>query len=85
MEITDIRIRKINSEGNLKAFASVSIDNVFVINDIRLIKRDNVYFLSMPAVKMSNGIFKDLVHPLNRETREMFEKAIIEKYELLCE
>ena len=81
MQITDIRVRKINSEGTMKAVASITIDEVFVIHDIKIIEGPNGLFIAMPSRKTPNGEFKDIAHPLNSETREMIQKAIFEKYE----
>ena len=81
MQITDIRVRKINSEGTMKAVASITIDEVFVIHDIKIIEGPNGLFIAMPSRKTPNGEFKDIAHPLNSETREMIQKGIFEKYE----
>ena len=81
MQITDIRVRKINSEGTMKAVASITIDEVFVIHDIKIIEGPNGLFIAMPSRKTPNGEFKDIAHPLNSETRETIQKAIFEKYE----
>ena len=80
MQITDVRIRKDNSEGKIKAKASVTFDNEFVVHDIKLIESENGFFIGMPRRKKQNGEFKDVAHPLNRETREKILNSIVEEY-----
>ena len=80
MQITDVRLRKVNSENRMKAVASVTFDNEFVIHDIKVIESQNGLFIAMPSRKTPNGEFKDIAHPINTETREMIQKAIIDKY-----
>jgi len=81
MEITDVRLRKINSETRMKAVASVTFDNEFVVHDIKVIESQNGLFIAMPSRKTPDGEFKDVAHPINSETREKIQKAILEKYE----
>ena len=81
MQITDVRLRKVNSENRMKAVASVTFDNEFVIHDIKVIESQNGLFIAMPSRKTPNGEFKDIAHPINAETREKIQKAIIEAYE----
>ena len=80
MNITDVRIRIMEKEGKMKAIAAITIDGVFVVHDIKVIEGDNGLFIAMPSVKRKDGEFKDIAHPINRETRKMFEDAIIEAY-----
>jgi putative septation protein spoVG len=80
MQITDVRVKKINSQNRMKAIASITIDEVFVIHDIKVIESDKGLFIAMPSKKTPNGEFKDIAHPINTETREMIQNAIIEKY-----
>ena len=80
MQITDVRLRKVNSENRMKAVASVTFDNEFVIHDIKVIESQDGLFIAMPSRKTPNGEFKDIAHPINTETREMLQKTIIEKY-----
>ena len=78
MEITDVRIRLVNKEDNkLKAVASVTIDNCFVVHDIKVIEADEGAFIAMPSRKTNDGEYKDIAHPLNTETREILKKAIL--------
>ena len=81
MQITDVRLRKVNSENRMKAVASVTFDNEFVIHDIKVIESQNGLFIAMPSKKTPNGEFKDIAHPINAETREKIQKAILEAYE----
>ena len=80
MQITDVRLRKVNSENRMKAVASVTFDNEFVIHDIKVIESQNGLFIAMPSKKTQNGEFRDVAHPINAETREKIQNAIIEKY-----
>ena len=79
MQITDVRLRKVNSGNRMKAVASVTFDNEFVVHDIKVIEKDGL-FIAMPNKKAQNGEFKDIAHPINAETREKIQNAIIEKY-----
>lgn len=81
MEITDIRIRKINTESRMKAVVSVTFDNEFVVHDIKIIESQNGLFIAMPSRKTPEGEFKDIAHPINAETREKIQSAILSKYE----
>jgi len=81
MEITDVRIRKIDTEGKMKAVVSVTFDNEFVIHDIKVIESQNGLFIAMPSRKTPDGEFKDIAHPINSSAREKIQKAIIQKYE----
>ncbi len=81
MEITDIRVRKINSEGRMKAVVSVTFDSAFVVHDIKVIEGQDKLFVAMPSRKTPDGEFKDIAHPINAEMRESLQTAIITKYE----
>ncbi len=83
MEITDVRIRKIDVQGKMKAVVSVTFDNDFVVHDIKIIESQNGLFIAMPSRKTPNGEFKDIAHPINSETRETLQKAILKKYEMM--
>ena len=80
MQITDVRLRKVNSENRMKAVASVTFDNEFVIHDIKVIESQNGLFIAMPSKKTPTGEFKDIAHPINPETREKIQNAILEAY-----
>ena len=81
MEITKVRVHKVEREGSrLKGYATVTLDNCFVISNIRIIESDNRLFCAMPSRKVNDEKFEDIVHPTNQETREMFESKILEEY-----
>ena len=82
MKITSVTVRKIEKENSrMKGIASVLIDDCFAVHDIRIIDGDNGLFIAMPSRKTPNGEFKDIAHPINAETREKIQKAILEAYE----
>ena len=81
MTITDVRVRKIASEGKMKAIVSVTFDNEFVVHDIKVIEGQNGLFIAMPSRKTPDGEFKDIAHPINTETKERIQGAILEAYE----
>jgi len=81
MEITDVRIRKIDSEGKMKAVVSVTFDNEVVVHDIKVIESQNGLFIAMPSRKAPDGEFRDIAHPINAETRGKIQSAILDKYE----
>jgi stage V sporulation protein G len=81
MQITDIRVRQVFDEGKMKARVSITLDNQFVVHEIKVIEGENGVFIAMPSKKLPGGEFKDIAHPINRETRVMFQKAIIKAYE----
>lgn len=80
MEITDVKIRKIMSEGRLKALVSVTIDDMFAIHDIKVVQGDERLFVAMPSRKDENGIFRDIVHPISASSRKVFEDTILDAY-----
>ncbi len=81
MDITDVRIRKINTEGKMKAVVSVTFDNEFVVHDIKVIEGQENLFIAMPSRKTPDGEFKDIAHPINSPTRERIQTAILAEYE----
>ncbi|MDT8715733.1 septation regulator SpoVG [Clostridium sp. 19966] len=80
MQITDVRIRKIAADGKMKAIVSVTFDNEFVVHDIKVIEGQNGLFIAMPSRKTPDGEFKDIAHPINTDTREKIQNAILEEY-----
>lgn len=80
MKITDIRVRKIAKEGKLKAVVSITIDDEFVIHDIKVIDGDKGLFIAMPSKKTSDGDYRDIAHPINSDTRGMLQRKILEAY-----
>lgn len=81
MNITDVRIRKIATEGKMKAIVSITFNEEFVIHDIKVIEGQNGLFIAMPSRKTPDGEFKDIAHPINSSTREKIQKAILDEYE----
>ncbi len=80
MEITSITIRKMSNEGKMKAIVSVTFDQCFVVHDIKVIEGTNGYFIAMPSRKTQEGEFKDIVHPINSEFREILSTEVLGKY-----
>ena len=81
MNITDVRIRRINSDGKMKAVASITFDDEFVVHDIKIIDGQNGPFIAMPSRKVAEGDFRDIAHPLTSETRGRIRDAIFAEYE----
>jgi len=81
VEITDIRVRKINADGKMKAVVSVTFDNAIVVHDIKIIEGQDKLFIAMPSRKTADGEFKDIAHPINAQMREYLESSILAKYE----
>ena len=81
MQITELRIRKVEDEGKLRAYVTVTFDNCFVVHNVKIIEGKSGLFIAMPSRKTPNGEFKDIAHPINAETREKIQKAILEAYE----
>ena len=81
MNITDVRVRKINDEGKMKAVVSITFDDEFVVHDIKIIDGQNGLFIAMPSRKMGEGDFRDIAHPLVSETRNKIKDAIFAEYE----
>lgn len=80
MDITNVNIKKIKTEGRVKALASITIDNDFVIHEIRIIESRGKTFVAMPSKRNANGEFKDIAHPINTETRNQIEEMILNEY-----
>lgn len=80
MDISEVRIRRIEQESKLKAVASITIDNAFVIHDIKVIEGDNGLFIAMPSKKGSDGEFRDICHPISSSVRDELKVRIIEEY-----
>ena len=80
MTITDVRLRRIDKEGKMRAVASITIDNEFVIHDIKVIEGDKGLFIAMPSRKTPDGEYKDIAHPINSETRSLIQNMILSKY-----
>lgn len=81
MTITDVWVRKIEKEGKLKAIVSITLDNEFVVHDIKVIEGDKGLFIAMPSKKTADGEFRDIAHPINSSTREMIQSTILDRYQ----
>ena len=81
MNITDVRVRLIVKEGKLKAVASITIDNEFVVHDIKVIEGEKGLFIAMPSKKSADGEYRDIAHPINTDTRGKLERIVLEQYE----
>lgn len=82
MEITDVRVKKVNKEGKMKAVVSITIDNEFVVHDIKVIEGDKGLFIAMPSKKASDGEYRDIAHPINSDTRARIQQMILDQYEV---
>ena len=80
MEITQVKVFPVEEE-KLKAYVSIVLDDCFLVSDLKIIQGPNGQFISMPSKRKKNGEFKDIAHPLNRETREVMERRILEEYQ----
>lgn len=85
MNITDVRVRQVVREGKMKAVVSITIDDVFVVHDIKVIEGDKGLFIAMPSRRNAEGEYRDIAHPINSETREQIQKIILESYEKAVE
>ena len=81
MNITDVRVRKVARNGKMKAVVSITIDDVFVVHDIKVIQGDKGLFIAMPSRKAADGEYKDIAHPINSDTRTALQELILMKYQ----
>lgn len=81
MNITDVRVRRVAKEGKMKAEVSITIDEEFVVHDIKVIEGEKGLFIAMPSRKATDGEYRDIAHPINSATREKIQNIILEKYE----
>ena len=81
MNITDVRVRKVAKEGKMKAVVSITIDEEFVVHDIKVIEGEKGLFIAMPSRKATDGEYRDSAHPINSDTRERIQRVILDKYE----
>lgn len=81
MEITDVRVRKIAKEGKMRAVASITLEDEFVVHDIKIIEGEKGLFIAMPSKKSADGEYRDIAHPINSATREKLQNMILEAYE----
>ncbi len=85
MNITDVRVRRVAKEGKMKAVVSITIDEEFVVHDIKVIEGEKGLFIAMPSRKATDGEYRDIAHPINSATRERIQNIILEKYEQVLE
>ena len=81
MQITDVRVRKVSKEGKMKAIVSITLDNEFVVHDIKVIEGEKGMFIAMPSRKAADGEYRGVAHPINSETRDKIQNIILAKYE----
>lgn len=81
MNITDVRVRKVTKEGKMKAVVSITLDDEFVVHDIKVIDGEKGLFIAMPSKKSADGEYRDIAHPINSNTRDRIQRIILEKYE----
>lgn len=81
MQITDVRVRRVAKEGKLKAVVSITMDDEFVVHDIKVIEGEKGFFIAMPSKKAIDGEYRDIAHPINSNTRERIQRTILERYE----
>jgi len=81
VKITDVRLRRVSTEGKMRAIASITINEAFVVHDVRIIDGNNGLFVAMPSKRTSDGEFRDIAHPINSQTREIIQDAVIKEYE----
>lgn len=81
MEITDVRVRKMTKESKMKAVVSITIDDEFVVHDIKVVEGEKGLFIAMPSRKGANGEYRDITHPINSDTRSKIQNIILEAYE----
>ncbi len=80
MKVTDVRIRRLSQEGKMRAIVSITLNDQFVVHDIRVIEGNSGLFVAMPSKRTPSGEFKDIAHPINSETRQKIQMAILETY-----
>lgn len=85
MQITDVRIRRVEKEGKMRAVVSITIDEEFVVHDIKIIEGEKGLFIAMPSRKATDGEYRDIAHPINSDTRERIQRLILDKYEEMQE
>ncbi len=81
MNVTDVRVRKINQDGKMKAIVSVTLDDSFVIHDVKVVEGQNGLFVAMPSRKTPDGEFRDIAHPITSSAREVIQSAVLEAYQ----
>ena len=85
MQITDIRVRRIAAGGKMKAVVSITLDDDFVVHDIKVIEGEKGLFIAMPSKKTADGEYRDIAHPINSVTRDKIQRMILDRYETVAE
>lgn len=85
MQVTDIRIRKVEKQGKMKAVVSITFDDEFVVHDIKVIEGDKGFFIAMPSRKTLDGEYRDIAHPIKSSTREALQNIILERFQQVME
>ena len=80
MEVTDVRLRRVQTDGRMRAIASITLDNEFVVHDIRVIDGNDGLFVAMPSKRTPDGEFRDIAHPINSGTRNKLQEAVLAAY-----
>lgn len=80
MIVTDVRIRRLTQEGKMRAIVSITLNDKFVVHDVRVIEGNNGLFVAMPSKRTPNGEFRDIAHPINMEARQVIQKSVLEAY-----
>lgn len=81
MKITDVRVRKVAKDGKMKAVVSITLDDEFVVHDIKVIEGEKGLFIAMPSRRAADGEYRDIAHPINSGTRERIQEIILSEYE----
>lgn len=85
MQITDVRVRRVETDGKMRAVVSITLDDEFVVHDIKVIEGDKGLFIAMPSKRTADGEFRDIAHPIKAGTREYIQKQILDAYEKSAE
>ncbi len=81
LHVTDVRVRKVLQEGKMKAIVSVTLDDAFVIHDVKVVEGQNGLFVAMPSRKTPDGEFRDIAHPITSSAREIIQSAVLQAYQ----
>lgn len=81
MQVTDVRVRMVSKDSKMKAVVSITLDNEFVVHDIKVIEGEKGLFIAMPSKKSAEGEYRGIAHPISSGTREMISRAILDAYE----
>ncbi|EDN9801916.1 TPA: septation regulator SpoVG [Listeria monocytogenes] len=85
MQVTDVRLRRVETDGRMRAIASITLDEEFVVHDIRVIDGNNGLFVAMPSKRGVDGEFRDIAHPINSDTRAKIQEVVLAEYECVGE